>query len=323
MKQILHIFAKDVRRFWPEILISLAVTAALVCVGPYLWLAMNDPQSQMLQGLAHLIVVLVPVSWWILITRVIHAEKLVGDTQFWITRPYSWWNLLAAKLLFLAVFLYAPFFLAQSILLAEAGFHPQSYLTGLLYSLLLVTGCLVLPLVALATITSNFARLTLTILGILVATFGLVALLALFFNNGAGGVDSTFGARLRFALVVSACCAAVVMQYALRKVWLSRMVLIALPVLICAVFFIAPDQLLMDRTYPIPATQASTDQAGAPVQLAYNPEMPRGGTNILSTGSNVQIGVNIPLKGSGVAEGYAGHGARRLPLGFGMAVTRQ
>jgi len=29
MKQILHIFAKDTRRFWPEILISLAITTGL------------------------------------------------------------------------------------------------------------------------------------------------------------------------------------------------------------------------------------------------------------------------------------------------------
>ena len=34
MKQILHIFAKDSRHFWPEILISLALVGALVWVYP-------------------------------------------------------------------------------------------------------------------------------------------------------------------------------------------------------------------------------------------------------------------------------------------------
>jgi hypothetical protein len=38
MKQILHIFAKDTRRFWPEISISLALLATFVCIGPNLWI---------------------------------------------------------------------------------------------------------------------------------------------------------------------------------------------------------------------------------------------------------------------------------------------
>ena len=38
MKQILHIFAKDFRHFWPEILISLALLGALVWIYPSTWL---------------------------------------------------------------------------------------------------------------------------------------------------------------------------------------------------------------------------------------------------------------------------------------------
>jgi hypothetical protein len=37
---------------------------------------------------------------------VIHAEALVGDRRFWLTRPYEWKKLLGAKALFLLVFLY-------------------------------------------------------------------------------------------------------------------------------------------------------------------------------------------------------------------------
>jgi hypothetical protein len=123
MKQIMHIFAKDARRFWPEILISLAVTAVLVWIGVYLWSGNYDVPGRMLNYLASLLLLLVSVSWWILITRVIQAERLVGDTQFWITRPYTWESLLAAKALFLMVFLWLPFFIAQCLLLFEADFR--------------------------------------------------------------------------------------------------------------------------------------------------------------------------------------------------------
>lgn len=136
MKQILHIFAKDARRFLPEIVVSLAITVAFTWIYPYQWRSeyigavaggsFFVPEEMTL--LASCLTLLPPVSWWLLITRVIHAENLVGDCQFWITRPYEWPKLLAAKTLFLFGFLYLPLFLAQCVLLIQAGFHPLAYL---------------------------------------------------------------------------------------------------------------------------------------------------------------------------------------------------
>ena len=40
MNQIVHIFRKDTRHCWPEIVLSLAITAALVCIYPLRWLAL-------------------------------------------------------------------------------------------------------------------------------------------------------------------------------------------------------------------------------------------------------------------------------------------
>jgi hypothetical protein len=56
--------------------------------------------------------------------------------------------------------------IAQCLILALAGFPPQLYLAGLLYNLLLLSCSVILPLAAVATVTSNFARMTLTLLGI-------------------------------------------------------------------------------------------------------------------------------------------------------------
>ena len=41
MKQMLHIFAKDSRQFWPEILICVALVAAFVWIYPSSWLVGN------------------------------------------------------------------------------------------------------------------------------------------------------------------------------------------------------------------------------------------------------------------------------------------
>lgn len=296
MKQILHIFAKDARRFWPEILVSLAITGAFVLICPKVWTGNYADPSRIL---ASLLVLLVPVSWWILITRVIQAERLVGDTQFWITRPYTWGSLLAAKALFLMTFLYLAYFIAQCLLLLEAGFYPLSGLPGLLYSLVLITGVIVLPLAAVATVTSSFARMTLTLLGIFPVFIAFAILFSLSFTNHLAKVDSQVGTRLGFALAVLAFTAAIFLQYALRRVWLSRVVLIALPILLCAVAVLAYryDQAQMDRRYPIA-------QGDAPIRFSFGPDTQNYGTATFQASSSPIIPISIHLTESGVAEGY-------------------
>ena len=137
MPQALHIFRKDIRKFWPEILVSIAIAAVFVWIYPYQWLVILPPEShsfldlRRLQILATVVAGLLPITWAILITRVVHAENLIGDRQFWITRPYDRRHLLCAKLLFLAAFVYVPFLVAQMALLDgyvernRASLHPQ------------------------------------------------------------------------------------------------------------------------------------------------------------------------------------------------------
>jgi len=90
MRQILHIFAKDSRRFWPEIAVSLAILVAFVRVYPVQWMgpelfgsADDVERYRRLQGIAGTLALLLPVSWLSLIARVVHGESLVGDRQFW------------------------------------------------------------------------------------------------------------------------------------------------------------------------------------------------------------------------------------------------
>ena len=167
MKQILHIFSKDVRRLWIEILLSLVVIALFVWVIPKGWLSGPIWVLNPYQQIAGLVDLLLPVSWGLLIARLIHGEVLVGDRQFWITRPYEWPKLLAAKALFVALFVYLPFLLMGVAILLEAGFNPLSYTPGLLYRLFLIS--LVFFHLGPAAVTSNLVRMVLTLLGVCAA----------------------------------------------------------------------------------------------------------------------------------------------------------
>jgi hypothetical protein len=139
MNQVLHIFAKDSRRMRIEILVSLALLVGLVANAPQRWQpdAMagygnvvgygNAISFSLAAGglklISGLLLLLIPLSWWVLVGPVIHEDRLVGDRQFWLTRPYEWSKLLAAKALFVLAYLYAPLLAAQCIVLAEAGFQ--------------------------------------------------------------------------------------------------------------------------------------------------------------------------------------------------------
>jgi hypothetical protein len=299
MKQILHIFLKDARHFWGEIFLSLAITAAFVCVTPHRW-----PANFVAHGyldLAGILVVLVPVSWWILTARVILAERLVGDTQFWITRPYVWSNLFMAKLLFLAAFIYLPFCIAQCVLLSEAGFAPQSYLPGLLYDQMMVAGIIVLPLAAIDAITSSFARMTLILLGIYLGFLAFAALSMLSASAHVDPIDNHLTFRLCFPLAVLVFSAAIVLQYALRRVWLARGVLISLPFLLWAAALFAAhyDQAQFNRIYP-------AVKAGAPIQITVLPNLrSTESTSFQGSPSEVTIPLSFSMDETGVAEGYA------------------
>ncbi len=139
MIQVLHIFRKDARHLWREIAASLALLVAFAWLDIRSW---SQPYGAMAGGslfflsaqvLPGLVTAMLPVSWIFLIVRVVQGESLVGDRQFWVTRPYDWKQLLVAKALFVVTFVNFPLLLADAFLLARAGFHPAHYIGGLLW----------------------------------------------------------------------------------------------------------------------------------------------------------------------------------------------
>ncbi len=161
MRQALHIFRKDVRHLWPAILVIMTSTGLFTWMGAYSVPVIRQGSST-LDIYNGLIQILMPLGWGYLIAAAIHQEVLPGHQQFWLTRPYSWKSLLAAKGLFILAFVNVPMLLADCVILQIQGFHMTSYWINLVCWQLLFTVVWLLPLAALAAITKNLRQFFLT-----------------------------------------------------------------------------------------------------------------------------------------------------------------
>jgi hypothetical protein len=194
-------------------------------------------------------------------------------------------------MLFIVAFLYSPLFVAQCLVVARAGFNPLTYLPGLLYDLFLITSLVILPLVALATVTRNFARMTLAILGVSVSILAIVELTSIFPGTK---IATPFLDGLSIFLVICGCITVIVLQYAARSPASSWVVLAVTLGIVASLACAAPDQALMGRRYPAgraPGVVLATDNeagGGAIVSVARGPH---------------DVVINVPMRVSGIAPG--------------------
>jgi len=137
MQQAWHIFKKDCRYLWREIILLLVLAIAFC-------FAMGD----ILEGIGAVAVAFV-------LARLIHAEAIPGENQFWITRPYHWQSLLAAKVIFIVTFVNLPVLTSQSLILFVRHFPIGAVLPGLLWTQVLIFFGLALPIAAGAAMTSG------------------------------------------------------------------------------------------------------------------------------------------------------------------------
>lgn len=296
MNQAGHIFAKDVRHLRWEIAISLALTAADVLVVPVAWKPLSASGGEVvvigeLRFLAAILSLLVGVSWWILITRMVQSESLVGDRQWWITKPYQWGQLLSAKLLFLGAFIFLPIVIAKGAVLAEGGFAPFGYLPGLGYSLVIFAAYLLVPLFAIAVITSTFARATLTTLGVVVAFIALEAVVSISVMSGFAVSWITW---IVLGILLCAGFVGIGLQYARRATWTTRVILAGGLVLVSMALAVSGNSALVAMSYP---------QNGAPLQLSYKANSTVNGFS--QSSGRKTIGIDVPVQVSGIAAGTA------------------
>ena len=176
MRQAWHIFKKDVRHLRLEISIALAAVAGFTFALAREARSSTDPATTLGAAPVSLTYV-VPLVWVVLIARLIYGEPLVGYRQFWLTRPYSRKSLLAAKALFILVFVNLALFIADVIILRAYEFRIASELGGLLWTQVLLTAGTVLPAAALCAVTTGFVQLSVVVsaLGLAIAGWNLAS----------------------------------------------------------------------------------------------------------------------------------------------------
>jgi len=246
--RVWNIFRKDVRHHWREIAASVALVAAMAWSDISEWMHPDSMVSAPFAAFVlQLVVPLVPISWMFLIVRAVQGESLVGDRQFWVTRPYDWRSLAAAKIAFVLVFVNLPLFLADVLLLAKAGFSPLSYVGSLFWLQLVWILLLFLPTAALATVTRSIAQMLLALLFIVLFVIGMSAIRPAIPNSG---YDSDTGG-VYFFLMIAAAFTVILLQYSRRKTTQSRLLLVGLAVATVVVLVATPYRTLIERHYPL------------------------------------------------------------------------
>ena len=293
MSQILHIFRKDVRHYWPEILASLSVLAIYTWHNPDTWSPLRAFSFGFLEFIWGILPGLVPIAWCFLIVRDVQAENLVGDRQFWVTRPYDWYKLLAAKVLFIIVFVNLPLFIVDLILLQEAGFPPWSYIAGLLALQAIMTLLVFLPATTGATVTPSIGQFLLLVLALVLCMIGIGSLMQEVPN--AGMSTGAFPAALIMILICCACLFVVAWQYARRRVWQSRVVLVGTLLAIIVILVATPYRELIAREYPLP-------ENGQPAlaQFSFDTEAPHSSEYERISPEQREADIQLPMRVFGI-----------------------
>jgi hypothetical protein len=300
MRQAIHILKKDIRHLWIEIAVVLAANGLFTFIhtNPKFW----QSGTQMPQTVAAFLVsFLLPVAWWVLIVRAIHGETLTGDREFWPTRPYSWKSLLAAKAMFIFLFVNLPILVAHASILLTHGFHLGSEFASLLWNQVLLTAALFLPVAAVGALTTGIVQFLL----IGLVTFAVLILLSLRFTLFATTIaGGTWGPmewiRLSYTLAVVALAALAILiwQYAYRRTTAAR---VAAGALVIAVGLGAP--FSWTRAFSIQSRFSSQPTAGNTIHAGWNTGFQWMTRALVRDGHGADL--NIPLQLTGVANNLA------------------
>src|SRR5215469_13233012 len=221
MNEVLHILKKDLRRHWPEILISLVLLGYFAKASPqgFEFIA-PSPSLFMLRFATEMIRPGLLLFWVFLIVRVVQGETLVGDRQWWVTKPYVWWELLLSKLFFVFLFISVPLLHVHLLLLHQAGFSVLPNLGRLVLMQFTLPFIVIACTLALASTTRNLAQ---ALLGAGIVVLALIIGLSLdsLFSQSAG--DGPFLVDWIVSLLFFGSILVVpVWQYARRRTRASR-----------------------------------------------------------------------------------------------------
>jgi hypothetical protein len=227
MSQVTHIVRKDLRHLrWLLILWGVILTLRVVISSIGAATAGDTFAAVVvLRELSGLLPVLETLMLALIVSRVVHAEPLVGWNAFWITRPYSNRALLTAKLLFLGTALVVAPLAADLLTMAIFGAGPRAQLAAS-PSFLSSRMSWTLALCAIAVLTPSLSMFVLTLIGVVVglAVVLLVSIsLALTFGageattNASSFVPDPTPGIVSLVLFITGALAVVVYQYRHRR----------------------------------------------------------------------------------------------------------
>jgi hypothetical protein len=300
MNQTLHILEKDTRHLWWEILGVLVLTIGYA-VGDYFRTLPGKEQVTLSLGFAILLV----IGWYNLIALLVLDESLADEVQFWVTRPYTWQRLLAAKALFIILFINLPLLLAQCAILEATGFTPTSYLPGLLWKQLGLTVVFLLPAFALATVSRGLVQFATFTIAFAICWIAMVVA-----ANLLQEIRGDWVQQLATGLLMAAAALTVLLlQYARRTTYPSRCILV------CAAALLVASGALGRWTYALVFPERATGSSDtSSIALDFENDerwRPNKSANFVASGSlkNLRpprpdmVEINLPIQVTGLEEG--------------------
>jgi hypothetical protein len=306
MNQALHIFFKDVRRHWLEIVVSFLLLFWFGWESPIFWSQeSNFGEGQASRWLLGLLGISVCFCWWFLIVRVIQGESLVGDRQFWLTRPYQRRWLMAAKALFIVAFINIPVLIFDIASLTRVGFSSWHHMPGLLQGQFLLTVFLILPVVAISVITESPAQFLLILFAVIAYISGVTWVVGQIPNSDPGG--DIIGPIVLIAEGCT-CVALIVLQYFRRDTLVSRWTLLGSGCLIAIALTVAPYGFLVERAYP-------AAPVGSLIPTGVNIDKPGSAKPDVNPTTDMTLELYVPIDTSGLPQGsVASTEAARLTI---------
>lgn len=223
-----HLAWKDVRqhRAWLGAFLAIAALRALL-IGSGIDAYITNPNLLASLGFTYLLLCILHFALVVVVAvQVVQADRLVGTTAFWLTRPVPRRSLLAAKLATVSIVLVVVPVVFDALVLATNRMAWLDVL-GAVAEGALIRLAIVLPVMTLAAITSDLAVF---VVAAVAAFFGTLALEAVFqwgHMVPARNWSSAYSATLVDAAVIIA-CAVIALAYQVFTRRTTRTVLIVI-----------------------------------------------------------------------------------------------
>lgn len=291
MHRILPLIRKDLKHLAPQAYVLWALMA-IACYSDYNG---RYHMADSVHSTLRLLISLTPLFCGAFVVFAIQQESLIGDRQYWLTRPFTWRDLLASKALFVLLTVNLPLFLLQAASMALHGLAPYAHLPELLWRQVFFTAFLVMVPAALAAITRTGGHA----LAAAVLTAFVWIMITLLAQNlpdwGAAGAEWISTATMTL-LAVPVCAAIVFLQYRRRRPAIPR-------VLFAAIVLLTIPALRLSGTYSYAIQGRLSTRTISPSEfpIAFDPRKEPPVYQRYRYPNFVQL--EIPVRVNGLADG--------------------